>query len=232
MPLFCFPACSLTDGTLTGSFSLCTSEGISGGRLLPGFPLDNITLPGGACSSDRDCNTAGGQFCSRAETSSACACGSLSGEDSCTTLGSCQLTPCARCQRCISSMQAAVQTRLQASGASRPSQVEVVGAFNSMCEPFAPTGGYPTDACLFIISTYIMAPPGGSGYFGLRPAAVCSSLGQCSALPADCLLQVTSGSPLLNVTGSLDMCSAEGVAGGSALAGVSSAAGNALLLTE
>jgi hypothetical protein len=124
-------------------------------------------------------------------------------------------------------MQAAVRTQIIASGDRTPSQVQITGAFNNMCEAYSFVAGYsPSSVCQFVIQTYIM-PSGSSGYFGLRPGAVCSSLGECSALPADCRLAVTPvpSEPLTNVTGGLDMCTAEGIAGGSQLLGVVTVAG-------
>jgi hypothetical protein len=122
-------------------------------------------------------------------------------------------------------MQTATRTLLIERGANKPSQTQVVGAFMRMCEPYANVAGYFSfSTCQFIIQSYIM-PAGSSGYFGLRPGAVCKSLGECSALPPDCNLKVTDGTPLANVTGGLDMCTAEGVSGGSALTSVVTVAG-------
>lgn len=219
-------ATSLSNGTISGAFSLCTAQGIAGsGSALPGYPIDNITKPAGTCAADSDCNTASGQFCDKAQPTSSCACAASTGQDSCTSLGVCRLTPCARCQRCVSRMQGAVRAQLSATGTTKPSQVQITGAFNNMCEAYAGLGGYSASTvCQFVITSYIM-PTGSSGYFGLRPGAVCSSLGECSALPADCRLRVPDGAPLANVTGGLDMCSAEGVASGSPLPGVVTVAG-------
>jgi hypothetical protein len=152
------------------------------------------------------------------------------GRDSCTALGVCRLTPCSRCQCCMSMMQSAVRTQMLSSGDRKPSQVQITGAFNTMCEAYSYVAGYsPSSVCQFVIQTYIM-PSGSSGYFGLRSGAVCSSLGECSALSADCRLAVTPVpvEPLANVTGGLDMCSAEGVAGGSQLLGVVTVAGGSI----
>lgn len=122
-------------------------------------------------------------------------------------------------------MQSAVRSQMLVSGTTKPSQVQITGTFYTMCEAYAGLGGYSANAvCQFVTQSYIM-PSGSSGYFGLRPGAVCSSLGECSALPADCRLRVTDGAPLLNVTGALDMCSAEGIVNGSALPGVATVAG-------
>jgi hypothetical protein len=100
--------------------------------------------------------------------------------------------------------------------------VQITGAFNTMCETYSYTAGYSSSSvCQFVIQSYIM-PAGSSGYFGLRPGAVCSSLGECCGLPASCKLTVgpVPSAPLTNVTGGLDMCSAEGIVGGSPLMGV------------
>lgn len=216
--------CSLSDGTLTGSLSLCTSEGISGGSPLAGYPINNITKPAGTCSVDSDCNTAGGQFCNRQVTTSSCACAASTGQDTCTALGACELTPCSRCQRCIDGMQSAVQTQLLDS--SKPPVSVIASRFTQTCENLASTAGYAITACSFISNAYIL-PSGSSGYFGLRPGALCSSLGQCASLPADCRLRTSAAPPLVNVTGNLDMCSAEGIAGGSPLRDVVVVAGEA-----
>lgn len=226
--------CSLSDGTSFGRFSGCTAEGLTGGTALTSYPMDNITQPAGTCAVDRDCNVAGGEFCDKSQTTSSCACAASTGQDSCTALGVCRLTPCSRCQRCVSRMQSAVRTQLLSSGARKPSQVQITGAFNDMCEAYSYVAGYSrNDVCQFVIQTYIM-PTGSSGYFGLRPGAVCSSLGECSALPADCKLTVAPvpATPLANVTGGLDMCSAEGIVGGSPLLGVVTVAGKQLQMID
>jgi hypothetical protein len=98
----------------------------------------------------------------------------------------------------------------------------------SACALLAPVAGYDAStACGFIASSYITSL-GSSGYFGLRPGALCATLGQCASLPADTLLRSTGGAPLQNITGALDACSAEGIAGGTALSGVTTAATGAV----
>lgn len=94
----------------------------------------------------------------------------------------------------------------------------------------AARGGYDAaTACAYISAQYIMtSSSSSSGYFGLRPGALCSSLSQCASLPASCVLKGTAAAPLLNVTGAIDMCSAEGVAAGSSLSGVVTVAGESL----
>lgn len=204
---------------------MCTTEGVTNGTALTQYPIENITKPAGTCAADSACNVAGGQYCNKDTPTSACACTPSTGVDSCTSLGRCMLSPCARCQRCISSMQTATRNLLDEKGTNKPSQTQIVGALMTMCEPYANVAGYSSfSTCQFIIQSYLM-PAGSSGYFGLRPGAVCKSLGECSALPPECKLKVTEGTPLANVTGGLDMCTAEGVSGGSALTGVVTVAG-------
>lgn len=223
---------SLSDGTLTGSFSLCTREGLTTGSSLADYPLTNITKPLGKCVTSSDCNTAGGEYCNRQDPSSACACAPATGQDSCTPIGRCELTPCSRCQRCISALQDAVQAQLLSSGSTRPSATAIASAFGGACFSLAASAGYDaSSACGFVANSYIV-PVANSGYFGLRPGAVCSTLGQCASLPTDCRLRTTALAPLLNITGSLDMCSAEGIAGGSALSGVVVATGGCRLWQE
>lgn len=211
---------------------MCTAEGLTSGTALTSYPIDNITKQAGMCAVNTDCNVAGGEFCDKAQTTSSCACIASTGTDSCTALGLCRLTPCSRCQRCLSQSQTATRNQLLSTVDSRkPSQVQITGAFNTMCETYSYTAGYfSSSVCQFVIQSYIM-PAGSSGYFGLRPGAVCSSLGECSALPVSCKLTVAPvpSAPLTNVTGGLDMCSAEGIVGGSPLMGVVTVAGEFVL---
>lgn len=94
--------CSLSNGTLYGSFNMCTAEGLTSSTALSSYPVDIITKPAGMCAVNTDCSVAGGEFCDKAQTTSSCACIASTGTDSCTALGVCRLTPCSRCQRCLS----------------------------------------------------------------------------------------------------------------------------------
>jgi hypothetical protein len=56
-----------------------------------------------------------------------------------------------------------------------------------------------------------------NAFFPLRAGAVCMAMTRCSNVPAACSLNVTSVTSSSRVVGGLDLCTAEGVAGGSQL---------------
>jgi hypothetical protein len=99
---------------------------------------------------------------------------------------------------------------------------DVATAFVTDCKAFAPSAGYAASLCDDVSSRYITPTAASSGYFGLRAGALCSALEQCSNLPSTCRL--TSGTASVNAS-SLDLCSAEGVVGGTALKDVVNVAG-------
>jgi hypothetical protein len=99
---------------------------------------------------------------------------------------------------------------------------EVATAFVTECKAFAPSAGYEASLCDDVSSRYSTPTATSSGYFGLRAGALCSALQQCSNIPSTCRL--TAGSANVNAS-SLDLCSAEGVAGGTALKDVVTVAG-------
>jgi hypothetical protein len=69
---------------------------------------------------------------------------------------------------------------------------------------------YP--GCAGINTAYVSAA-GMSGLFGLRAGSLCKALDHCTGLPAECRLRAAVGSA--NITAALDLCTAEGVVGGS-----------------
>jgi hypothetical protein len=70
-------------------------------------------------------------------------------------------------------------------------------------------GKYP--ACTAINTNYVSAA-GVSGLFGLRAGSLCKALEQCTDLPADCRLRAAVAGT--NITAALDLCTAEGIVGG------------------
>jgi hypothetical protein len=99
---------------------------------------------------------------------------------------------------------------------------DVATAFVTDCKAFAPSASYAASLCDDVSSRYITPTAASSGYFGLRAGALCSALEQCSNLPSTCRL--TSGTASVNAS-SLDLCSAEGVVGGTAMKDVVTVAG-------
>jgi hypothetical protein len=69
---------------------------------------------------------------------------------------------------------------------------------------------YP--GCTGINIAYVTAA-GMSGLFGLRAGSFCKALDYCTGLPAECRLRAAVGGA--NITAALDLCTAEGVVGGS-----------------
>lgn len=127
-----------------------------------------------------------------------CMCNSATGADSCVPLGQCKVRPCNKCQACLNDMAPAIATEM----AKNTSRV-----FTAACASVV--GKYP--ACTDISAAYISAT-GMSGLFGLRAGSLCKALGQCTDLPAGCTLrEAVAGA---NVTAALDLCSAEGIVGG------------------
>jgi hypothetical protein len=80
--------------------------------------------------------------------------------------------------------------------------------FTTACASMA--AKYP--GCADINTAYVSAA-GMSGLFGLRAGSLCKALAQCTDLPADCRLRAAVGGA--NVTAALDLCTAEGIVGGS-----------------
>lgn len=67
-----------------------------------------------------------------------------------------------------------------------------------------------------------------NAFFALRAGAVCTAMQSCTGLPATCTVPLKATSivtPAVNITGSLDLCTREGLTGGSQLPRVLTASG-------
>jgi hypothetical protein len=121
-------------------------------------------------------------------------------------------------------MQAMIGNLLQ-DPAAYPPAFDIAATFVTECKALASTAGYAAALCDDLSSRYILPSATSSGYFGLRAGVLCSALQQCSNLPSTCRLRADA----INVNASsLDLCTAEGVVGGTALKDVTTAAGELL----
>lgn len=194
---------SVTTGALTGTLNICTVEGVSTGTALSSFPIQNASVPTGRCTKPSDCGI--GMLCSYDDAStplsSTCICDPATGRDVCMPLGVCVAPPCTKCQNCLTAAGASVA---EERNLTEPSKTAV-------CQDLAALTFASSGQCTAITTKYI-TPSGSPGFIGLRAGALCSLVGQCEALPASCTLTALVGS--VNVTGTLDLCTAEGIQGG------------------
>ncbi|KAF6251912.1 hypothetical protein COO60DRAFT_1674268 [Scenedesmus sp. NREL 46B-D3] len=209
----CSPArmagCNLTAGSLAASpFSPCTAEGTTAGAALTAsgsleFTVDKRVYASGRCIADAECNATAGEFCSMdipLTPRRACMCSSTTGTDSCVPLGECRVRPCNRCQACLEDMAPAIAAEIAKDTSARVSTAPCA----------ANAAKY--DACTAINTAYV-SPASMSGLFGLRAGSLCRALGMCTGLPAGCRLRAAvAGS---DITAALDLCTVEGVVGGS-----------------
>jgi hypothetical protein len=219
--LRCLSICRMSSiSSLQGSLSLCTRQGVDTGAILASFPLTFNATANDFCRVDADCATAG-SFCSMDSPATRCTCNATTGADSCLTYGTCRPLPCTRCQTCLTRMQGLVSGLVQ-SAAAYPAAYDIGSTFVTDCKAFAPSAGFAAALCDDLASRHITPAPTSSGCFGLRAGALCSALQQCPNLPTDCKLRADA----INVNASsLDLCTAEGVIGGTALKDVTTAAG-------
>ena len=163
--------------------------------------------------ADKDCLT--GFQCSTAATTDVCRCNK--GLDICVKAGVCKpipppLSPCERCSNCLDDVAASLQPKLIGPPSGYPS---IAAAWCSSKD------GYSQSGCAALQSAIA-----GSirGNLALRNGAVCTRLGECSASQIaahPCGGNVTAGTR----TGSLDVCTMEGVAGGAPVPGIFSGSG-------
>jgi hypothetical protein len=198
----------MTVGSLAAApFSPCTGEGVSSGAALTvstlTYTADKRVYGTGRCIADADCNSTIGEFCSMDNAPAptrVCMCSSTTGSDSCVPLGQCKVRPCNKCQACLDDMAVAIAAEM-AKNESRDNTAACATANAVM---------YP--GCTAINTAYISAV-GLSGLFGLRAGSLCKALDYCTGLPAECRLRAAVGSA--NITAALDLCTAEGIVGGS-----------------
>lgn len=179
------------------------------------YPINTTyTLGAGKCISNADCNTASGFECKMPlpgqPVDQVCFCNPATGRDVCTPTGTCTATACQVCQTCLDVVNPVIRTELSKND-SAPSITAACNAAQTKLSGIAA----PAD-CPSITPRYLTAVEGKStGYFGLRAAALCSALGRCANVPTTCQLRAEVART--NITGALDLCTAEGIVGGSAV---------------
>ncbi|KAF6254423.1 hypothetical protein COO60DRAFT_1665172 [Scenedesmus sp. NREL 46B-D3] len=224
-------ACQLkVNATLApSSLDSCAVEGVAAGGDVPGSSRA-LALPQDTCDNDIDCQQADPErMCVRAEAPvSFCTCSVASGIETCRNIGGCADTPCKSCRLCLQHFQSFVNAP-PFTATTGPD--EVAAAFSKAC---AATNKYSAPACE---SARVGIANSFRGNAGRRAGSICRLLGdcnparlstdcsalqQCSNLQSDCRLKAEA----IGVdTSSLDLCSVEGVDGGTALKDVVTVAG-------
>lgn len=202
----CVSCCSMTVYSFAAApFSICTKEGVTSGSALSDGALSyylskqNYSNTGN-CVADADCAT--GSFCNLAAPGSSWTwtCNPTTGLDTSQPLGKCEQRPCDKCQACLTGMSSRIRAQLNASSPNT----------DAVCT---------IDGCTSAFKDYLR----GAINFGFRAGALCRALRQCTDLPTTCALRaVVRGR---NITSNLDLCTAEGVVGGTMLSRKSSTAG-------
>lgn len=206
--------CSITSSTLgvntplKGPIDLCSAEGVTNGTVVMGIaPV--VQIPIGHCVATADCGSPD-LMCSMASTSQMCTCSN--GLDTCTNLGSCVKTPCKTCKDCVTSLQPFVTHEY-----SNPDQVSVSNAFLNFC-----VGSSRDSALCAKVATAVNTSQYGN--LGKRAAGLCAQLNECTAetnTPSCQVTVVTAVSQTSLTATPADMCTLEGVSGGSVLMGMS-----------
>lgn len=158
--------------------------------------------PLGTCFNTSDCSD--GYDCKPTDKS-ICSCDPATGTDSCKPLGSCVMQPCKACEQCVQAMQ------LFPSIVKDTSKRGVIASkFKDFCVGTGRSSlvcGATADAI-----TYSTA-----GSLGRRVGALCQSLAECSAATVTCNITAVAGQDPQRV----NLCTMEGVVGGTAVADVS-----------
>jgi hypothetical protein len=193
------------------NIDLCTVEGVQGGSLATGI-VRSMTLPAGKCRVTADCNNTD-LMCSMAtEPSSLCTCSN--GVDSCYQLGSCVPTPCKRCNSCLQDVRDFARSVMYQTSPSAIAEAFRVHCLDKMKRPQA--------TCAAAVAA-ITGSQGGN--IGKRAAGLCQLLQDCEKanLGAGCSLssKVAGKDTEVFSSGVLDLCTLEGIPGGSSLPGIS-----------
>lgn len=187
-----------------GQIDTCTVKGIQDATdaLTVGADQFKLTVPvynnrskDEGCFTDADCKS--GLYCNLDQPTQAWSCDAATGVDSFKQQGTCKQTPCDICQACLDTMNSKIKVELKKNATDRSHTVA--------CEQKV--------ACNTDFKNKYIAPE--KGYFGLRAGALCAALGECKELPTTCILKAAVNTA--NITGKIDLCTAEGVAGGSVL---------------
>ena len=187
----------------------CTVEGLPGGTVLPEIHAANSKLPGGSCQITADCGSTD-LICDTSSSTPFCTC--QGGVDRCKPISICKPTPCSLCDSCIQSL---VTKFLPAN--LYEGREAVAANFNAVCPTLL---GASTEQCSVVSNKILYNLPRGN--IGRRAGLLCAKLGVCtSSMMTACKLVVNKPSTGTNLTGYLDLCTVEGVSGGSRLDGIS-----------
>lgn len=195
----------------------CTATGLPGGSLAPGGVPTLTPLPAGKCTTASQCGDPA-HFSCASNKQTACACSS-DGQDTCVELAECSQTLEGGCSSCVASMLAFTQQFAAGKPAATINSTAVADLWAGFCKEHK-----HADAVCATIKAQISASP--LGTVGKQAGGLCKLLGPCapfnttsSSVPIN--TQLLSGQ---QVRQSLDMCSMEGVSGGSRVPGVSASA--------
>lgn len=195
--------------------SNCTINGPPSGSLVSVGVPTLTPLPAGKCTSASQCGDTAHFTCS-ANRATACAC-SPEGQDTCVELAECSPTPDGVCSSCVAGMLAF--TRQFATGRTTASNNATAVA--ERWRTFCADNKYAPSVCGDIAG---MIQGSFAGSLGKQAGRLCQLLGTCGGnIPPTCpvVTQLLSGQP---VRQTLDLCTMEGVAGGSRVPGVSASA--------
>lgn len=178
---------------------------------VPGVVLTD-TLPSGTCRQDNDCNSADLMCDITSTTGAVCICDAVSGSDTCNKYSSCVRTPCAVCSDCLSQM-----ANFTLAQQYNQNSTDIAGAFRAYCTA---TKTWSAAQCAAAVQAVASNKPS----YGKRAGNLCQALGVCgasgsAALGAGCVLKVLVPAAgvdrqAVQLSGTLDMCAAEGVASG------------------
>lgn len=178
-------------------------EGAPGGSLVP---LGFQEVPVGTCTVGADNPDCLSPYKECVDTRKACVCkpgalvgtNQLPGADTC--YGFCELTPCGRCNKCVSDVRAFHTERVLA----MTGPTAVANEWNTFCTDTLKRSA----ADCKNVTDRIRASPNGD--VGKRAGKICELLSDCTGLPPDCKLETSAepaGSPL-------DLCTVDGVSTG------------------
>jgi hypothetical protein len=200
------------------SLDNCTITGQPGpdGALVPVGVPTLTPLPKGKCTSASQCGDPEHFTCS-ANKGTACAC-SPEGQETCVELAECSQTPEGACSSCVAGMLNFTR-QYAANTATASTNSTAVG---ERWATFCASSGYDTSICGNIRAQITNSV---AGSLGKQAGMLCRLLGRCSPanITANCpiITQLLSG---IQVRQTLDLCTMEGVSGGSRVPGVSASA--------
>jgi len=195
----------------------CTVEGLPGGSLVPGGVRTLTPLPIGKCTSASQCGDPAHFSCST-NKATACACSS-DGQDTCVELAECQATEYGVCSSCVAQMLRLTQQFAAASAPATSNSTLVAERWSNFCNA---NSAYNTSTCGGVMAQISSSF---AGSLGKQAGRLCHLLGSCTtSMAADGCPIITQLLTGQQVRQTLDLCTLEGVTGGSRVPGVSATA--------